>query len=275
VRVLIPLPARDFDPSEVAVSWSVLRAAGVEVGFATPDGSAAAGDPIMLDGRGLTIFGGLLRANRDARTAYRALLDDPAFRAPRTYEVLQPDAYDGLVLPGGHRARGMRAYLESPVLQQFVATFFALGRPVGAICHGVVLAARARSESGASVLYGRKTTALTWPLERSAWRLGRIARCWDPNYYRTYTEAPGDPPGYRSVQAEVTRALTSPDDFRDVPRSAPDYARKTSGLARDTAGDASPAWVVRDGSYVSARWPGDVHTFARTFLEVLREVVDR
>jgi hypothetical protein len=26
---------------------------------------------------------------------------------------------------------------------------------------------------------------------------------------------------------------------------------------------------VRDGSYVSARWPGDAHTFARTFCEVL------
>ena len=27
MRVLIPLPERDFDPSEVAVSWAVLRAA--------------------------------------------------------------------------------------------------------------------------------------------------------------------------------------------------------------------------------------------------------
>jgi hypothetical protein len=35
--------------------------------------------------------------------------------------------------------------------------------------------------------------------------------------------------------------------------------------------DDRPAWVVRDGSYVSARWPGDVHTFARTFAAVLDE----
>jgi putative intracellular protease/amidase len=271
VRVLIPLPKLDFDPSEVAVSWSVLRGAGIEVTFATPDGAPAAGDPIMLDGRGLTAFGWLLRANRDARTAYRALVADPAFRAPLSYAALQAGAYDGLVLPGGHRARGMRDYLESPVLQRFVAAFFERGAPVGAICHGVVLAVRARSaSSGVSVLRGRTTTALTWSLERSAWRLGRIARFWDPNYYRTYTEGSHDPPGSCSVQAEVTRALASPGDFLDVPRSAPDYARKTSGLARDSASDARPAWVVRDGNYVSARWPGDVHTFARTFLDVLR-----
>jgi len=28
---------------------------------------------------------------------------------------------------------------------------------------------------------------------------------------------------------------------------------------------------VRDGNYLSARWPGDVHTFARTFAEMLAE----
>jgi hypothetical protein len=34
--------------------------------------------------------------------------------------------------------------------------------------------------------------------------------------------------------------------------------------------DERPAWVVRDGSYVSARWPGDAFTFARVFADVLR-----
>ncbi len=33
--------------------------------------------------------------------------------------------------------------------------------------------------------------------------------------------------------------------------------------------DERPAFVVRDGNYLSARWPGDVHTFARRFAEML------
>jgi hypothetical protein len=33
-------------------------------------------------------------------------------------------------------------------------------------------------------------------------------------------------------------------------------------MARDTAADSRPAFFVDDGSYISARWPGDVHTFA-------------
>ena len=271
MRVVITVPNRDFDPTEVAVSWDVLRGAGIEVVFATPDGGRASGDRIMIDGRGLSVFGWLLRANADARAAYARLERDPAFDAPRAYADLRVEDFDGLLLPGGHRARGMRAYLESTVLQRFVGDFFDSGKPVAAICHGVVLAARSRSAiSGAPVLRGRTTTALTWALERAGWRLGRIGRFWDPGYYRTYRERPGDPPGYCSVQAEVTRALAAPEDFRDVPASEPDHARKTSGLARDSATDSRPAWVVRDGNYVSARWPGDAYTFARTFLDVLR-----
>jgi hypothetical protein len=75
-----------------------------------------------------------------------------------------------------------------------------------------------------------------------------------------------------SVQQEVTRALARPEDFRDVPRDAPHYRRKTSGLVRDSIDDASPAFVVRDRNYVSARWPGDVHSFAKTFVGMLEKV---
>jgi hypothetical protein len=33
--------------------------------------------------------------------------------------------------------------------------------------------------------------------------------------------------------------------------------------------DERPAFVVEDGTYVSARWPGDVHTFAQRFAAIL------
>ena len=280
--ILIPLPQQDFDPSEVAVSWSVLSARGHRVAFATPEGTPGAGDALMLTGRGLDpwgwvpglrrlpLIGLVLRANRAARAAYCALAADPAFRAPLRWDGVDTEAFDGLLLPGGHRARGMRAYLESRVLQQLVARFFDADKPVAAICHGVVLAARSRSRgSGRSVLHGRRTTALTWALERRAARLTRWTRFWDPGYYRTYRESPGQSAGYCSVQQEVTRALADPSDFHDVPADAPDYRRKTSGLARDALSDSRPAFVVADGSYVSARWPGDVHTFALAFADVL------
>jgi putative intracellular protease/amidase len=284
VTVLMPLPATDFDPTEVAVTWQVLSAAGHHMVFATPSGQPGRADDIMVTGRGLdpwgaipglrrlTVVGRVLRADVAARKAYAALLEDSAFGSPLHWGAARRGTYDALVLPGGHRARGMRPYLESPEVQQMAVDAFRARKPVGAICHGVLVAARAIDPVTArSVLHGRRTTALTWALERKAWGVARWTRFWDSSYYRTYVEEPGQRWGYMSVQQEVTRALADPTDFEDVERGAHEWRRKTSGRARDTLDDARPAWVVRDGTYVSARWPGDVHTFARTFVDVLAE----
>jgi len=282
-RVLCLLPARDFDPTEAAVSWRVLVDAGHAISFATPDGRPAVADGIMLTGRGLDPWGAipllrnwplvglLLRANGDARKTYAEMIVDPFYAAPQRWDMIDPSDFDALLLPGGHRARGMRDYLESEILQGHVAAFFDAEKPVAAICHGVLLAARSISaRTGRSVLHGYQTTALTWALENSAWSLARITRFWDPTYYRTYPDANGQPKGFMSVQQEVTRSLARADDFRDVPRSDPHYRRKTSGLKRDSIADATPAFVVRDRNYVSARWPGDAYSFAGTFAGLLK-----
>jgi putative intracellular protease/amidase len=231
----------------------------------------------MVTGRGLdlwsaipvlgrvTVVGRALRANADARRAYAMMQESDEYRHPIAWSDAAIDGADALVLPGGHRPRGMRSYIDSAVLQGLVVDAFRRGLLVAAICHGVLLAARSVDPAtGHSVLYGRKTTSLTWEFERRAWRIARITRVWDPNYYRTYNEQPGDPPGYMSVQAEVTRALKDPTDFCDVVPGSADWRIKTSGRARDTATDSRPAFVVDDGAYVSARWPGDTHTFAKT-----------
>ena len=277
-KVLILIGSRDFDPTEVAVSWQVLSHCGLDVLFATPDGIAGDADPLMLSGQGLDLWGWIpllrrikllglmLRADGVAREAHAQMLRSFAFQHPLKHFDVDVQAFDGLLLPGGHRAAGMRAYLESSTLQKIVASFFDAAKPVGAICHGVVLAARSVSPaSGRSVLHGRKTTALTWKLEKSAWTLMRaLGRVWDPAYYRTYVEAPSEPEGYRSVEAEVKRALASPEDFKDVPTDSPQHFRQASGLFRDRPDDTRCAFVVDDGNYVSARWPGDVHLFAQT-----------
>jgi len=282
-RVLVLLPTRDFDPSEAAVSWRVLDNAGHVVSFATPDGRPAVADDMMLTGQGLDPWGAipllrrlpliglLMRANREARKAYAEMIADPNYLAPQRWDAIDASAFDGLLLPGGHRARGMRDYLESSILQDIVARFFEEEKPVAAICHGVLLAARSISKrTERSVLWGYYTTALTWAFENSAWLVARITRFWDPNYYRTYLEQDGQPRGFMSVQQEVTRALARAEDFRDVPRTDPYYRRKTSGLVRDSMDDDTPAFVVWDRNYISARWPGDVHTFAKTFAGMLK-----
>jgi putative intracellular protease/amidase len=244
VRVLIPLPDRDFDTTEVAVPWRLLSDRGHEVVFATQGGgSAPRCDPKLLSG----VLFGKLGAEPEPISFYEQLTAAAAFRGPLPWGEVEPADFDGLILPGGH-AQGMRQYLGDPALQEKVAAFWALARPVGAICHGVIVLARTVDpDTGRSVLHDRRTTCLPKYMERggfllTAWRLGR--------YYRTY-------PTY--VEDEVIAALGDPARFERGPRTA----------KRGSGDDDSAAFVVQDGNYLSARWPGDAYLFAKRFDRML------
>ncbi len=77
----------------------------------------------------------------------------------------------------------------------------------------------------------------------TAWKLGR--------HYRTYSAY---------VQDEVVAALASAVDFERGPISL---------VARGTRDDHEPAFVVVDGHYASARWPGDSYLLAERFADLL------
>jgi putative intracellular protease/amidase len=243
-RVLVPLPDTDFDPTETAVPWRLLREAGHEVVFATETGKVPRCDPLLLTG---VVFG-KLGAEPPAIADFRAMQSSAEFVAPLRWAQIEPARYDALLLPGGH-APGMKQYLGSALLQERIAAFAALGRPIAAICHGVLLLARARDPaSGRSVLHGRRSTCLPKYMEALAyslsfWKLGR--------YYRTYTPY---------VEEEVREALARPADFVRGPLTLGRRGSET---------DDRGAFVCEDGDYVSARWPGDAYLFARKLIERL------
>jgi putative intracellular protease/amidase len=245
-RVLLPLPDHDFDVTEVSVPWRVLTDAGHEVVFATEHGGVAPeADQRLLDG---VIFG-RLGAYEEPKAFYEQMVKTTAFQRPLAWAGVRPDEYEGLLLPGGHAPR-MRQYLSSTVLEGKVAEFWALDRPVGAICHGVLVLARTRDpRTGQSVIAARRTTCLPKHMERgayylTAWKLGR--------YYRTY-------PAY--VEDEVRAALADSSQFVRGPRTQ----------RRGTATDNSAAFVVQDDRYLSARWPGDAYLFAEQFRRLLEQ----
>jgi putative intracellular protease/amidase len=250
--VLCPLPDEGYDPTEAAVPWRMLTARGHRVIFATPSGRAPRPDARMLTGDGLSVWKGVLRADANGRAAHQALEGAREYRDPLAYADLDgapASRWDALLLPGGHD-KPMRTYLESPVLHALVPRFFADRRPVGAICHGVVVAARSRDpQTGNSVLFGRRTTSLTRSQEMLAWNMTRL---WLGDYYRTYAI---------SVEDEVRSALARSDHYVTGPMA----------VLRDSPENPGRGFVVRDGHYLSARWPGDAHRFAAEFIALLDE----
>jgi putative intracellular protease/amidase len=234
-RLLMPLASRDFDVTEVVVPWDAARRAGHQVVFATEDGLPGRCDPRLLTG---VIFG-KLGARPENVARYRELESAQEFVRPLRWNQMREADFAGLLLHGGH-APGMRQYLEGKPVQEATSAFVRAGKPVGAICHGgVVLARSIDPATGRSVLAGRRATALTKILERTAflltfWKLGR--------YYRTYPEY---------VEDEVRRALGE-GSFEAGPFASYDNP-----------------FTVSDGNLVTARWPGDAVRFAADFLSLL------
>lgn len=231
-RVLISLSNRDCDLTEVSIPWKYFRNQGLEVTFSTEEGAVAETDPLLITG---VVFG-KLGATPEAIAIYRELQKDSAFRQPIPYSEIRASDYDALMLHGGH-AKGMRQYLESTLLQSKVLEFWSLGKIIGAICHGpIVLARTIDPETGKSILYGKRVTALTKRLERMAfyltfWKVGA--------YYRTYPEY---------VEDEIARVLQTKQDFI-------------------RGGGIWKPFYVEDGLLITARWPNDAHLFAQKLVE--------
>jgi len=245
--ILILLPDSDYDPTESAVPWHALYDAGLEIRFATPKGQPAYADARLVE-KGFGLLTPFLMTKKADLALYQQMVQSEAFLNPISYDDVVLEDYAGLLVPGGH-APGMRSMIESKRAQAIVVHFFTQLKPVAAVCHGVLLLARSiNPDTGLSILHGHKTTALLASLEYVAW--GMTAP-WLGRYYRTYDQ---------TVEAEVKAVLASPDDFKRGPFPP----------VRDSAKNLKPGFTVRDGNYLSARWPGDCHHFAVELLKLLR-----
>ena len=245
----MPLPTYGFDPTEVAIPWKILSEAGIEIIFTTPDGQQGVADRLMLSGEKLGILKSLLKARSDAVDAHDAMLKDESFSNPLAYAAALEADFDALYLPGGHD-KGVKEYLESGLIQNLVVDFFAARKPVAAICHGVVVAARSTDpKTGKSVIHDFTTTALLKSQELAAYNLTRL---WMGDYYLTYSGT--------TVEDEVKSAMSSHKNFQQGP----------TPVLRDSINHLDRGFVVTDRNYLSARWPGDVYSLTLELLKVMQ-----
>lgn len=245
-RILIPLPLSDFDPSEVAIPCVALTRAGHEVVFATETGAVGAADEKTLGRDAGPLPPKSLWAHAVNRDLYDKVAKTPAFRDPIRWQDATMADFDAIVFPGGH-GPGMRPYCESMDVQRLGVEAFTANKLVGAICHGVLPLARARRADGLPLLAGRRTTSLPAWMERLSMMMTR-AKLGD--HYRTYPD---------SVEREVRAAVGKQGAYL----RGPIFTRYATQDRPDIG------FVVEDGAYLSARWPGDAWTLGQRMVQRL------
>ncbi len=238
--ILMPLPDYDFDVTEASIPWQACASRGWRVAISTEHGNVAQGDPFKLKGPLPGLLGELLGVGTKAHAAYRQMLQDPAYQHPIPYAEIDPNQHEAILLPGGDTPR-MRQYLESPVLQNKVLQFSQQGKLIGAICHGVLVLARTIDpQTGHSVLYGHKVTAVPRSLDRFGYLLDSWLLRRGYLVYSCY------------VAEEVRACLEHPEDFSNGRSILVPY-------------------VVSDGNLITARWYLDAELFAERFAQALEQ----
>ncbi len=234
--ILMPLPDYGFDPSESAIPWKACSSRGWQVIFSTETGSIPQCDENKLTGP----LPGLLTASNTARSAYQQMIHDPSYQHPIPYLDIVPAEFAGLLLPGGD-ALTTRQYLESTILQSKVLLFWQLKKLIGAICHGVLVLARTHDpQTGDSILYGHKVSALPKTLDRLAYHFDEWL------LKRGYIMYP------QCVEDEVRTCLEHPGDLADGPSFFTPY-------------------VISDDNLVTARWYLDAELFGERFAQMLQQ----
>jgi len=146
----------------------------------------------------------------------------------------------GLFKDDHRHASGMRQYWESLVLRNKVLQFCQQGKLIGAICHGVLVLARTIDpQTGRSVLYGHKVTAVPKSLDRVGYLLSLLLK-------RSYIIDPC------TVEEEVRACLECPEDL----------SKGRSVLV---------PYVVCDGNLITSRWYMDAELFSEHFAEALEQ----
>lgn len=259
-KILVPLPTVGFDPTEMAVPVSYLKKVGHTIVFATPDGKPSEGaDPYTLCG---FVFGLLFKIFPEPKALYEQVIDMPEYANPISYSDIVPNEYDGVFLTGGH-APGMKSYLANSVLLDKVGEFFELKRPVAAICHGVLVLARAKDKNGNSLLYKRRATSLLSWLEVQAYLV---------THYLVGIPA-------KEYQLSTTWPLYTEDEVRSsgIGELVVGPYDILAPLTPGTASDHTHAFVVEDLTpnmtpLITARFWSDVYLFSQRFDTLLNNI---
>lgn len=135
---------------ELAAPYQLFDSAGFDILLATPEGKRAPLDPASLDEPWLLPAGHWLLGRQDVIAGLQAPLD---------LADIDPARIDAIFLVGGTGT--LWDFPGSAPLGDLATTLHAAGKPVAAICHGVVGLMTARAADGSPLVAGRDITCFS------------------------------------------------------------------------------------------------------------------
>ncbi|ORY60986.1 class I glutamine amidotransferase-like protein [Pseudomassariella vexata] len=246
-KVLIMMADYGHDPTETAVPYTAMKAAGFHVQFATENGKSPQCDKMMLEG----VTQKLLGASRSAIDMYATMSQSDEMQNPLSWSAsgFSLESFDLVFFPGGHE-KSVRKIIDSLDVHELMADYFPKTKKPGkkavaAVCHGVMVLSESKDAAGNSVIRDCVTTALPARFEQVAfWG----TRAFLGDYYKTYGA------GSENVEQSVTNSLANATQFKNSLLPTP--------------------FVVQDEqyNYISARFPGDADLFAQKIVKLVQSL---
>jgi len=139
-----------FWVEEFAAPYYVFKDAGADITLASPQGGQPPIDPKSSDPSAATAATRRFDGDKETQT-----------RLATTHKLSDVNAadYDAIFYPGGHGP--LWDLTNDKVSIGLIETFFASGKPVGAVCHAPAVLLNAKAEDGAALVNGRKVSGFT------------------------------------------------------------------------------------------------------------------
>ena len=142
-KVVMLLSAHDhgYWTGEVIDAYDVLKKAGVEVVFTTPDGAVG-------------IPSGMWTLDKNKSDTFRSLAKQLA--SPQSLAKLDHADFDAIYIPGG--SGPMFDLYNHPTVNIFIKDLYQTNKPIAAVCHGPAALAGVRLDNGNLLIEGKKIT---------------------------------------------------------------------------------------------------------------------
>jgi putative intracellular protease/amidase len=142
---------------ELAAPYYVFKEAGADISVASPKGG-----PVPLDPKSMAI----ILATRNTKRFLKDIEAMSFVAHSMLLSAIKADEFDVVFLPGGHGPLWDLANNET--LKQLLEAFHRNGKPIAAVCHGVVGLVSLQNDKGEPLVKGKQLTGFSNSEEESA-----------------------------------------------------------------------------------------------------------